>query len=427
MKIGFLSAPGSGHLNPMTTLGRKIQSRGNEVLFIGIPDIKDFVDAAKLPFLPYGEEEYPLGSIARIYGPVARLRGQELNVSSIEMFGLGYLQATLKHLPGKLAGSDIQGLVIDRNHWFSQLVPMGMAIPFVQIWTCLPTHPRGLAPPAITDWPHEMTPEALARNEEGLKQRAAFLSPLLPVARSYAEEVSLYIDWADPCATDSKLAIITQSPEVFDYPDIPWPAEYHYSGPFYDGEGREPVPFEWEKLDGRPLIYASLGTIVNGINYVHEAIIAAAEKLPEVQLVFAVGKNVNLASLGTIPSNTIIVRAAPQIELLKRASLCVTHAGLNTTLEALGLGVPLVAIPFGYDQPGNAARIAYHRVGEFMRLEDFTASGLLALICKVLNNPSYREKAGYFREAIAAAKGLDVACDVIESVFSLSNGDELRE
>jgi UDP:flavonoid glycosyltransferase YjiC (YdhE family) len=59
----------------------------------------------------------------------------------------------------------------------------------------------------------------------------------------------------------------------------------------------------------------------------------------------------------------IFVRKAPQVELLKRATLFITHAGMNSTLEALQLGVPMVAILIGNDQPGVAPRIQYHQLG----------------------------------------------------------------
>jgi zeaxanthin glucosyltransferase len=39
MKIGFISLPVTGHLNPMTALARKLQSRNHEVVFIGVPDV----------------------------------------------------------------------------------------------------------------------------------------------------------------------------------------------------------------------------------------------------------------------------------------------------------------------------------------------------------------------------------------------------
>jgi zeaxanthin glucosyltransferase len=133
-----------------------------------------------------------------------------------------------------------------------------------------------------------------------------------------------------------------------------------------------------------------LGTLVNGLEHVYKTVLQAVGKLPELQVALSVGKNVNLDDLGPIPSNVIVVCTAPQIELLKRAALCITHAGLNTVLESLGQGVPMVAIPIGYDKPGTAARIAHRSVGEFLELEDLTVERLQGLIQKVLEDPISR-------------------------------------
>lgn len=59
------------------------------------------------------------------------------------------------------------------------------------------------------------------------------------------------------------------------------------------------------------------------------------------------------------------MKSAPQLELLKRASVCITHAGFNTVIESLANGVPQVAIPITHDQPGVAARIADKKTGVF--------------------------------------------------------------
>ena len=139
--------------------------------------------------------------------------------------------------------------------------------------------------------------------------------------------------------------------------------------------------------------------------------------MPEFQVVLPKGKNIELSELGPIPSNVIVVEKAPQLELLKRAALCITHAGLNTTLETLAQGVPMVAIPIAYDQPGVAARIAHHGVGEFIEVDDLTVDGLHALIQKVLKTPAYRENAQRFKNIIAKRHGLDVASEAIESAF----------
>jgi MGT family glycosyltransferase len=180
-------------------------------------------------------------------------------------------------------------------------------------------------------------------------------------------------------------------------------------------------------LTGKPLIYASLGTLVNGLEDVYKHILKAVEHREDVQVVLSVGKNISPENLGRIPSNTIVVRSAPQIELLKRAAICITHAGLNTVLESLAHGVPMVAIPIGYDQPGTAARIAHHGTGEFIELDELTAKRLRGLIEKVLQDPSYRERADYFQKVISKTRGLDVAADIIEQTLKKYQTEVLRD
>ena len=74
----------------------------------------------------------------------------------------------------------------------------------------------------------------------------------------------------------------------------------------------------------------------------------------------------------------------------------------------------MVAIPIAYDQPGVAARIQYHGVGESLEVETLSGPELLGTIRKVLNNQGYRERARYFQDVIAKTRGLEVAADRIE-------------
>ena len=427
MKIGFVSMPLSGHLNPMTALARRLQSRGNEVVFFGVPDVEPFARAAGLDFVPYGEREYPVGSIEKVYSSVAQLHGFEVVRHSCEDLNPDLTRVTLDYLAEKLATTGVEVLVIDTIHFFIELVPLSMSIPYVHIWNVLHLDFSGATPPSLFSSPLDTSPEGLNRNAENLHKMGAILGPLAEVARTYAEKVGLEIDWNDPAATVSKLAVITQTPKEFDFPGIPWPAQFHYAGPFHDDDGREPVLFPWDKLTDKPLIYASLGTLVNGLYDVYKHILEAVAPLEDVQVVLSVGKNIQPENLGTIPSNTMVVRSAPQIELLKRAALCITHAGLNTTLESLAHGVPMVAIPIGYDQPGVAARIAHHGAGEFIEVDELTTDRLRGLIEKVLQDPSYCERAGYFQKVISKTRGLDVAADIIEEAFQNYETAELAD
>ena len=425
MKIGFVSMPLSGHLNPMTALARRLQARGNEVVFFGVPDVEPFARAAGLDFVPYGEREYPVGSIEKVYSSVAKLHGFEVVRHSCMDLNPELTRVTLDFLAEKLAITGVEALVIDTIHFFIELVPLSMSIPYVHIWNVLHLDFSGATPASLFSSPLDTSPEGLSRNAANLDRMGAILGPLSEIAKSYAEKVGLKIDWENPAATVSKLAVITQTPKEFDFPGIPWPAQFHYAGPFHDDEGRAPVLFPWDKLTNKPLIYASLGTLVNGLRDVYKHILEAVAPLEDVQVVLSVGKNIHPESLGPIPSNTIVVRSAPQIELLKRAALCITHAGLNTTLESLAHGVPMVAIPIGYDQPGTAARIAYHGTGEFIEVDELTTGCLRGLIVKVLQDPSYRERADYFRKVISKTRGLDVAADIIEQAFQNYETDSL--
>jgi zeaxanthin glucosyltransferase len=417
MKIGFLSLPLTGHLNPMTALARKLKSRGHEVVFIGVPDIEPVARAADLDFVPFGENEYPPGSIAKKWGGVANLHGLDVVRYTGRELTPGLIKTSLEHLPGKIGETGVNALILDTAYRFIEIVPMHLRLPYVQIWNVLHFDSSGSTPIALYSWPHETSPEALARNVAGLQILREYREALMPIAQSYAERNGLEIDWSNSAATVSKLAVITQTPKEFDFPIPNLPPQFHYAGPFHDNQGREPISFPWEKLTGKPLIYASMGTLVNGLSKVYDTILEAVGGFSEMQVVLSVGRNVSPDDLGPIPSNTIVVRVAPQIELLKRAALCITHAGLNTALEALAEGVPMVAIPIGYDQPGVAARIAQHGVGEFVEIGNLTARHLSELIAKVAANPNYRVKARWFQKFLAETRGLDIAADIIERVF----------
>jgi zeaxanthin glucosyltransferase len=417
MKIGFLSLPLAGHLNPMTAIARKLQSRGHESIFLGVPDSEAVVRAAGLDFIPFGENEYPPGAIAEKWAPIAKLRGLDVVRYSFRELTPGLIKAAFEHLPDKIAETDVDAVILDTTYRLIELVPMHLGLPYIQIWNVLHFDLSGSTPLALYSWPHETTPAALARNVDGLQIFREAREVVRPIGQVYAERNGIEIDWTNPAATVSKLAVITQTPREFDFPISNLPPQFHYAGPFHDDEGREPVPFPWEKLTGEPLIYASMGTLVNGLKNVYGSILEAVSRFRGMQAVLSVGKNVNPGGLGPIPSNTIVVAIAPQNVLLKRAALCITHAGLNTTLEALAQGVPMVAIPIGYDQPGVAARIAHHGVGEFIEIGNLTARNLSELIGKVTTNPGYRDNARRFQEIIAKTRGLDLAADIVERVF----------
>ena len=164
-----------------------------------------------------------------------------------------------------------------------------------------------------------------------------------------------------------------------------------------------------------------MGTILNGRLDVFRTIVAALAKHNDVQLVLSVGDQIDPKQIGSVPSNAIIVKRAPQLDLLKLTSACITHAGLNTVLECLAQGVPQVAIPVTFDQPGVAARIADKQTGVVTSLDKLTPDHLSSLLNEVLTNPVYRKNAKKLQEAIAEADGLSAAADLVEESLGMTH------
>jgi UDP:flavonoid glycosyltransferase YjiC (YdhE family) len=107
------------------------------------------------------------------------------------------------------------------------------------------------------------------------------------------------------------------------------------------------------------------------------------------------------------------------LDLVKRATAVITHAGINTALESLAEGVPLVCIPMGNDQPGVASRVAMRGAGLVVPMRKLKAERLRSAVRTVLENESYRRAARKAQAAIQQSDGLDRAADIIEVALKI--------
>jgi MGT family glycosyltransferase len=170
-------------------------------------------------------------------------------------------------------------------------------------------------------------------------------------------------------------------------------------------------------LDGRRIVYASLGTLQNRLRHLFANIVEACTQL-DVQLISSLGRHD--AELDLPPaSNAIIVPYAPQLKLLQRAAAVVTHAGLNTVLEALSCGLPMVAIPLTNDQPGVARRLVALGAAELVAPRTSGVKQLRGAIARVLEEKHYRDSAEHCQQQCRSAPS---AADAAELVgFALAN------
>lgn len=160
-----------------------------------------------------------------------------------------------------------------------------------------------------------------------------------------------------------------------------------------------------------------MGTLQNRLNHIFYKIAEACAGL-DAQLIISLGGGLEPEALPNLPGKPLVVKYAPQLELLQKASLTICHAGTNTVFESLYYGVPLVTIPITNDQPGVAARIAWTGVGKFISTSNLTTARLRRDIQEVLTQKSYQQNALRLQTAIKQAGGVTRAVDIIEQVVS---------
>jgi zeaxanthin glucosyltransferase len=150
VKIAFISPPIPGHLNPMTTLARKLQSRGHDVVFISLPDGEAAVRAAGLAFLPCGIKEYPLGSLKERLRWLSKLQGEEALQATLQNVAVR-TDAMLNSLPALLTAAEVDAVVVDTVLIYTELAPMSLGIPYAHVANALHFDYSGATPPCVYD------------------------------------------------------------------------------------------------------------------------------------------------------------------------------------------------------------------------------------------------------------------------------------
>ncbi|MBW4515848.1 MAG: glycosyl transferase family 1 [Timaviella obliquedivisa GSE-PSE-MK23-08B] len=413
--FGLFCPPGSGHLNPIATLGHQLQHRGHRVTLINIVDAQTVAETAGIEFYPIGQAEFPPGSSAQTQEKLGQLDGLIAVKYTMDLVQSG-AAVVLQEAPAVIQQLQIEALIVDQVSPEAGSIAEALGLPFISVCNALMLNQEPAIPPIFTDWEYEPEWWAQVRN-----QAAHF--GLAIVGWSFQSLINQYRHrhqlppLLQPNDAFSKLAQISQSPAAFEFPRQQLPDCFHFTGPWHAANTRTATTFPYEQLTGQPLIYASLGTVQNRQFETFRTIAQACDGLG-CQLVISLGKHLDTTALPTFAGSPIVVGYAPQLELLQQAKLVITHAGMNTALETLSCGVPMVAIPITNDQPGVAARIAWTGAGEQVPLSQLSVPLLKSAIEKVLNQPRYREQAQRLQQAIAQSGGVTRAADIIEQAVS---------
>ena len=409
--IGIICPELAGHLNPTTAVARQLQLRGHQVTFYQGLTSKKRLEDAGFTVRPFDAGRTPEEILA------GQQRLAELSDLAALLYTVKFIANTtaacLREVPGMMRQDKIDLLLVDQIRREGSTIAQEVGIPYVVLCNALMMNYEPDVPPFCTTWRYQPSLWRRLRNRAFDRLLHLIARPLLAPINQHRRRLGLpevrgYTESKGPAAQ------ISQLPAEFDFPRKQLPPNFHYVGPAIDDTTRDSIDFPFHKLDGRPLIYASLGTLQNRLPPVFATIAQACESLP-VQLVISLGGGCKPESLPSFAGDPIVVEFAPQLALLQKAKLCITHAGLNTTLESLANAVPMVAIPITNDQPGVAARIAHSGAGQFIPLKKLTPHRLREALQAVLTDSTYAANAKRLQAAIQKSGGPRRAAEVIEA------------
>ncbi len=246
------------------------------------------------------------------------------------------------------------------------------------------------------------------------------------------EEVDVN-QWLIPF-TYRTLPTISFNAQELEFPHDP-PPHVSYAGPVLPRDGARPHPdvdqaatrrtldeLFARRRSGRAqaLVYCSFGAWHQGDDRAFlRRILDAVGTHPEWDVVVGLGGRLDPETLAPLPPNVHPLRWAPQLEILAEADCAIHHGGISTVNECITRRVPMVVYPFDFmDQPGNAARIAYHGIGEVGDRDRDTAVAIVARIERLVLDAAVRERLVGLSEAFAAYENEDRAVKTIEQFLA---------
>lgn len=415
--FALICPPYYSHLQVFAVLGAELVRRGHQASFVVNGGAGELL-AAKAPA---GIAIHEAGAggperLERIIARAARPSGP-LGVLRTVSDAAGLTDQLCRFAPDILREIGATAILGDQMEPAAGLIARHLDLPSVSVAAALPVHADPAVPLPFLPWPYDPSDKGLKRNRGGERVADLLMTAQRRMIAGWAEQFGLepHAGHAD-CL--SSLAQISQLVPDFDFPR-PAAPHRHAVGPIRPpSEGAPDLPAELQaRLDPeRPLVFASLGTLQGHRAGIFRAVAGACRDLGA-QCVVAHCGRLDGRSAARIDAD-IVTDFVPQRAMLSRAAVCVTHAGMNTVLDSLEAGVPMLALPIAFDQPGIGARIVHHGVGERLPRVLLSRAKLRNSLERLLAEPRFRNAAQRIGQDIRMSGGTRRAADIIEDAVA---------
>lgn len=387
-KVLFLSIPSHGHMNPTLGLAAELIRQGETITFFSAEEFRATIEEIGAEFKCYKEDlnlfqKKSSGGLAAAF-----LQPEKFIFDLLE----------------QIKDYKFDYIVYSAAYPYAHVIAQILKIPavssfavFATLQELLPKHNLTEAPLSKGKGPMGMSPEVM----EGFKE----------VRQSLIDQYQVEIaeDMFQLLFNKGDLNIIYTSkyfiPHLENYDD-----SYIFIGPPVYNK-KYTVEFPFEKLEGKKVIYISMGTIFS--NHSAELNQLFFKSFADFDGVVVMAAYQVDLSLYEIPDNFIIREYVPQLEILKYTTVAITHSGMNSIGDLLYHKVPFVAIPLGADQFYLANRAQELGATIVLDIKNLTTELLKDAVQKVLTNPDYLKNINKISDSFIQAGGYEKAADEI--------------
>ena len=388
-----LSYPTHGHIAPALGVVAELVRRGERVIFYATERSREKIEATGAEFRSYArrhDEFSPTPPTDGLFSDMARL------IALTEELLPGLLNCVEEDAPDYL--------LIDTKSVWGRLAAQVLGIPAVTLSVVFAIRPEVVPVTDLVNLLYGGAPEDKLR--AGLTSLSRYLEVARRIGKRHGSCTPGIIEYL---GNPHPLNIIFTSRE-FQVRGNDFGNEFKFVGPSIPPAREAAHDFPLDRIGPLPLVYISLGTTFNDAPDFYRACFQAFAGAPW-QVVLSAGAG--RGDLGHPPPNFIVRDYVPQLSVLKRAGVFITHGGMNSANEGLYHGVPLVVVPQRGDQNLVAARVAELGAGVCLAPGEVTPWSLRDAVSRVFADTNFRSKARSIGKTLQDAGGYERAANEI--------------
>ena len=418
--FGVIAPAFYSHFSALSALSLALHARGHRITFLQRPDAAAYLNDDRLGFHALGAASHPPGSLAQSLRRAAD-PGSPLGLRRVIDDMAGTTTMLCRELPAAFEDLRIDAVLGDQMEAAGGLVAEALGLPFISVACALPVNREAGIPLPVMPFDYAVGERALHMAEGSTRVYDWMMTPHRRAIEAETRRLGIPVRGAlHECL--SPIAQISQTVAAFDFPRKQLPPGFHHVGPLRAASHQAPARIEALPaiVPDRPFIFASLGTLQGHRFDLFKRIAKACRQL-DAQLLIAHCGGLDArqaAALETIGS-TRVCAFAPQEAALARADAVVSHAGLNTAMDAVANNTPILALPIAFDQPGVAARIRHAGVGLSASPRFASATQLAQRLRRLLDEPGFKERCAWLAGSIRQAGGSARAANIVEQALNI--------